>query len=131
MKWRPYRPHLTQVLSPANKESRLAACQFWLTFPEEQFEQILWSDEKWFVLRQAPSRKNDVIWAPENPRTVVECKKSHGAKVMAWVGIVDGQLLPVHWFEGNVDSETYLHMLQTVVWPAIRGRATRRGYWFQ
>ena len=33
-----HRPHLAQVLSPANKESRLAACTFWLNFTEEQFE---------------------------------------------------------------------------------------------
>ena len=35
LKWKAYRPHLTQCLSPANKESRLAACTFWLTFEEE------------------------------------------------------------------------------------------------
>ena len=131
LKFKPYRPHLAQVLSPLNMESRLAACTFWLNFTEEQFERILWSDEKWFVLNQAPSRKNDVMWGPENPNQVVACKKAHGAKVMAWVGIVDGVVLPVHWFEGSVDGPTYLGMLQTMVWPAIRGRATRREYWFQ
>ena len=84
-------------------ESRLAACNFWLTFAEEQFERILWSDEKWFVLEQAPSGKNDVFWAPMNPNVVVPCKKAHGAKAMAWVGILDGKALPVHWFQGSVD----------------------------
>ena len=47
---------------------------------------------------------------------------------MAWVGILAGQVLPVHWFEGSVDGPTYLDMLQTVVWPTIRRRATRRAY---
>ena len=97
LKWKPYRPHLGQILSPANKESRLAACMFWLTFTEEWFEKVCWSDEKWFVLHQSPNCKNDVKWAPENPNTVVQCKKAHGAKVMAWVGMVDGKVLPVHW----------------------------------
>ena len=83
LKWKPYKPHLAQVLSADNMESRLAACTFWLTFTEQQFERILWSDEKWFVLEQAPSKKNDVVWAPVNPNNVVQCKKSHGAKVMA------------------------------------------------
>ena len=32
LKWKAYRPHLVQVLSPANMESRVAACSFWLTF---------------------------------------------------------------------------------------------------
>ena len=47
---------------------------------------------------------------------------------MAWVGIVDGKVLPVHWFQGSVDSPTYLNMLKTMVWPAIRGQATRKAY---
>ena len=47
------------------------------------------------------------------------CNKAHGAKVMAWVGIVDGQVLPVHWFQGSVDGLTW------------QSRATRRHFWFQ
>ena len=88
------------------------------------------NNEQWFVLNQAPNRKNDVVWGPENTRNVVACKKAHGAKVMAWVGIVDGKVLLVHWFQGSVDSAAYLNMLQTMVWPAIRGKATRHQYWF-
>ena len=130
LKFRPYKPQLAQVLSPANKSARLAASEFFLSFSEEQFEKFLWSDEKWFVLNQAPNRKNDVVWGPEGTRNVVSCKKAHGAKVMAWVGIVDGQVLPVHWFQGSVDSSTYLSMLKDKVWPAIRSKATRRNYWF-
>ena len=44
-------------------ESRLAACNFWLALTEEEFEIILWLDEKWFVLHQAPTRKNYVVGA--------------------------------------------------------------------
>ena len=67
LKWRAYSTHLVQILSPANKESRVAACTFWLNFTAEQFERVLCSDEKWFVLHQAPNRKNDVIWSPYSP----------------------------------------------------------------
>ena len=59
-------------------------------------------------------------WAPENPNTVLQCEKAHGAKVMAWVGMVDGKVLPVHWFEGSVDGDVYLDMLKTMVWPAAQ-----------
>ena len=110
LKFRPHRPHLAQMLSPANMQSRLKACNNWLTFTTQQFERILWSYEKWFVLNQAPNRKNDVVWSPHNTREVVQCKKAHGKKVMAWVGIVDGQVLPVHWFQGSVDIASYLHI---------------------
>lgn len=129
--WRPYHPHLTTVLSPDNMASRLAACTFWLRQGEDWFERVIWSDEKWFMLQQPPNRKNTVFWAPTNPHTLIPCKKAHPTKVMAWVGIVDGRCLAVHWFEGPVNGEEYLKMLQTVMWPAVRGLATRRQYWFQ
>ena len=131
LKLKPYKPHLTQVLTPLNMEARLAACSFWLTFTEEQFERIIWSDEKWFVLHQSPNRKNDVFWGPEGTENVVACKKAHGAKVMTWAGMVDKRVLPIHWFEGSVDSAAYLAMLQGLVWPAVRASATRKQYWFQ
>ena len=51
---------------------------------------------------------------------------------MAWVGILDRQVFPVHRFEGSVDGPTYLATLQDLVWPVVRGRATRRQpVWFQ
>ena len=105
LKWRAYRPHLTQCLSPANMESRLAACTFWLKFEEEWFQRVIWSDEKWFVLKQSPNKQICRHWAPSNPHTVIECKKAHDEKVMAWVGIVDGRILPVVWFQGSSKFE--------------------------
>ena len=50
---------------------------------------------------------------------------------MAWAGLVDGKVLPIHWFEGSVDAAAYLAMLQGLVWPAVRASATRKQYWFQ
>ena len=50
---------------------------------------------------------------------------------MAWVGVVDGRVLPVHWLTGSVNAAAYLQMLQTVVWPAVRGSASKKQYWFQ
>ena len=106
---------MAQVLAADKIESRLTACTFWLTFTEQQFERIIWSDEKWFVLEQAPNRKNDVFWVSVNPNNVVPCRKAHGAEVMAWVGIVDGTMLPVHWFQDSLDSKTYIDMLKEVM----------------
>lgn len=40
LKWKAYRPHLVQTLSPANMESRLAACQFWCKFDESWFDKV-------------------------------------------------------------------------------------------
>lgn len=129
--WKPYRPHLAPALTPAHQVSRLEACSFWLKHSEDWFESVIWSDEKWFVLTPVPNRKNTVCWAPSNPHRIIPCKIPHGKKVMAWVGIVDGRCLPVHWFKGSVNAEAYLEMLQTVLWPAVMTVATKKQYWFQ
>ena len=65
-----------------------------------------------------------------DPNALVLCKKSNGAKMMAWIGDLNGQVLPVYWIAGSVNSDTYVEMLKTVVWPAVRGRVTRRQHWF-
>lgn len=129
--WKPYHPHLAPLLTPAHQTSRLEACKFWLQQPEEWFERVIWSDEKWFVLTPAPNRKNTVFWSAEHPHKIVPCKSAHGQKVMAWVGIVDGRCLPVHWFVGSVNGESYLEMLQTVMWPAVESVANEKNFWFQ
>ena len=110
LKWKAYRPHLVQVLSPANMESRVAACSFWLSFEEEWFERVIWSDEKWFVLQNSPNKQTNRFWAPFNPHDVIQCKKAHRKKAMCWVGIVNGRCLSVVWFEGSVDSKVYLEV---------------------
>ena len=89
-------------------ESRLAACSFWLTFDEIWFEQVIWSDEEWFVLTNAPNRSHARYWAHYNPDNVIDCKKAHGQKVMCWAGFVDGACLPIVWFEGSVNHNVYL-----------------------
>ena len=92
---------------------------------------IIFSNEKLFRLIQPSNPKNDVHWAGENPHYTEEVKKQGGLSVMCWVGIVDGKILPVHWFEGSVNKDSYLAMLEDKVWPVVRGSASRKGFWFQ
>ena len=67
LQWKAYHPHKVQILSEANKLSRVAACRFFLSFPDDWFQnQVIWSDEKWFVLIQRSNRKNYCTWAPSS-----------------------------------------------------------------
>ena len=59
LKWKSYRPHRVQCLTQAHIESRFSACSYWIQFDEEWFEKVIWTDEKCFVLHQAPNRQND------------------------------------------------------------------------
>ena len=38
---------------------------------------------------------------------------------MAWAGFVDEKFLPIHWFEGSVNEESYIKMLEDKVWPSV------------
>lgn len=71
-------------------ESRLCACEYWLTFPKSWFKRVIWADEKWFVLQQSPNSQNDRDWTPVRCHEIVQCLKAHGPKVMALAGIIDG-----------------------------------------
>ena len=97
-----------QPFSAANKQSRMDACKFWLSFEEEWFERVIWSNEKWFVLNQSPHSQNDRYWSPVNRHELVECKKAHGEKATAWVSIIDGRCLSVVWFDWSVNGKVCL-----------------------
>ena len=79
-----------------------------------------------FTLKPHPNRKNEVHWSRTNPNNVYEVKDQGALKVMAWVGIVDGQVLPIHWFNSSVNGQSFLDMLEKVVWPAVKGFATKK-----
>ena len=118
-------------LTEQHKADRVLFCD-WLLSQEEDFKQkVIWSDEKWFVLRQKPNKQNERYWAPCDPGVEVECR-ARWKKVMCCAGVWEGKLI-IHWFDENtsVNGDTYLDMLKSVVWPAVKGVATRRKLWFQ
>ena len=95
LKFRTYRPHPLQTLSPYNLMSKFAACNFWLAYDEGQFERILCSDKRAVRFTSDPPQENDVVWDPQRLNKVVPCNKYHGAKVTGWVAVVISQALPV------------------------------------
>ena len=53
LKWRAYRPHTATVLTVNQRKTRLQAAEWFLSHDEAFFAtQVLWSDEKYFVLKQ-------------------------------------------------------------------------------
>ena len=51
---------------------------------------------------------NEVHWSRTNPNNVYEVKDQGALKVMAWVGIIDGQVLQIHWFNSSVNGKSYV-----------------------
>jgi hypothetical protein len=98
---------------------------------------VIWSDEKWFVKRTSPNRQNERYWSVINPHQYVECANQGDEKVMAWVGLIDGKILPVYWFQNengspiSVNGEAYRNMLNEHVYPLIKYSITRKQWWYQ
>ena len=52
------------------------------------------------------------------------------SKVIVRVGIVDGQVLCIPWFQGSVTGLSHLEMLKKNVRPAVKSFATKKKFWF-
>ena len=88
--WYLYKPNKTVPLTDAHKEGRVRFCDWLLSQPVGFCDKVVWSDKKWFILRQHPNRQNERYWAPCDPEVEVVCKEQGGQKVMAWAGVVQG-----------------------------------------
>ena len=83
LKWKAHRIHRFQVLSDQQKLKRFSACNWFVSMGEDFYQNnVIYGDEKYFVLKQGPYRQNDKFWAPVNPYEVIETKDQCGC----WVG---------------------------------------------
>ena len=132
LKMKPYKFHKCQELSEDHKSQRLNFCS-WMIDSNIEPQKIIFTDEKWFLLRPHPNRQNSRIWSIQNPYKYEDCVKQGGEKVVCWAAIINGRVLPIHWFENStaVDGKSYLDLLKTKLWPAMRSTATRHQYYFQ
>lgn len=128
--WYPYRPRCVVSLSEEHKKARKEFCTWLLRQSEEFPESVIWSDEKWFCLHQAPNKQNERYWASCNPEAEIECKVQGDKKVMCWAGVIQGGII-IHWFDPgtSVNGDAYLAMLRQVMWPKVQAAAD--DYWFQ
>ena len=107
--WYPYRPRCVVPLSDPQKVTRTEFCNWLLQKPPGFEDSVMWSDEKWFTLNQAPNKQNERHWAPYNPGVEVACRVQGDQKVMCWAGVFKGTIL-IHWFNPgvSVNGDTYL-----------------------
>ena len=80
--------------------------------------ELTWSDEAHFHLDGGVNRHNCLYWAPENPQWVVE-QSLHSPRTTAWAAIWQGGVYGPFFFDGTVNKERYLQMLQKEFWPVV------------
>ena len=132
LKWKPYVPHVSATLTERNKEVRLDVSKWFLSKSEMFFEEkIVWTDEKYFVLKQGPNKSIHKVWAPVNPYIDIECKSQSQKKVMCWIGLVAGRVIGPFWIETSMNQDVYLNLLKDKVWPKLKRLTERNLLWFQ
>lgn len=131
LKWKCYTPHKTTILSRQHKETRLKSADWFLSHDVSFFEEnILWSDEKYYVLKQGPNKSIDRYWSPVNKFEYEECRSQGQQKAMCWVGLLNGKVIGPVWIEGNMDQFVYRDILEEQIWPKVRNIASRKQVYF-
>jgi transposase len=113
----PYRLQLLQTLEPADKPQRLQFAH-WLLNNQNILSDILWSDEAYFTLDGVINTHNCRIWSDCKPDTVLT-KSLHSPQLCVWMGLSARYGLEPFFFEGTVNADRYLQMLQQHVRPQL------------
>lgn len=93
----------------------------------------MFTDECLFTSAGAFNRQNTREWQPHNPHWVQEVQSKYKWSVMVWAGIMGNTVVGPYFFDRNVSSASYLHVLQDHL-PIFLENISfnlRRNMWFQ
>ena len=125
LKLKPYQPRLLHGLLEDGPDRRVQFCETQRDLIDNDdpdiINKIVWTDEASFKLNGHVNRHNCVYWADENPHKVIE-KQNKIPGVTVWGGISSDGIIGPIFFDGTVNGNNYLHMLQTAVVPQLRQR---------
>lgn len=106
---------LVQKLLPGDAERRLIFChEIERLILEDQcfLNNIIWSDESNFSNNGMYNRHNNRIWSRENPLRIRETNNQVRFSFNCWCGIVKNRVLLVYFYEGHLNTERYLEILE-------------------
>ncbi len=111
------RPHRVPLLSDKNRKRRLQFAQAHQIWTIEDWKNVAWSDESWFMLRHSDSRVR--IWRKEHESMDPSClvsmvQAAGGGDVMVW-GIFSwhtlGPLVPIDY---RLNATAYLSIVASI-----------------
>lgn len=112
-KFHPYRIQLHQDLNNYDIAQRLAFCNWCHDQPAGFHQRILWTDECTFKSDATVNTWNFRYWAPQNPHWLRTIDRQHIWKVNVWCGIFDDKIIGPIIFDGNLNSQRYVQLLET------------------
>jgi hypothetical protein len=91
-------------------------------------DRILWSDEAIFSLSETVNSHNCVYWEAKNSGHLQECDNLGSEKLMVWCAVWSNGRVGPFFFDGSVNEESYLAMLENEVIPVISQRGDFENY---
>lgn len=122
---KPYIPRLFHALADGDTDRRMEFAEIFLNKVKQDrnfIDNIWWSDEATFKLNGHINRHNCVYWAEENPHVVIE-RDVNLPGVIVWGALSSYGLIGPYFFDGTVNSQNYLQLLQTELWPKIKNQS--------
>jgi len=133
LNYRPFRPRLIHALHDGDADRRVEFCEFFLDMVDEDeslLDRVYWSDEASFKLNGHINRHNCVYWAEENPHVTID-REVNLLGVNVWCAISSQGIIGPHFFDGTVNSQSYLALLKETLLPEIRRRNDDEDVYFQ
>lgn len=136
VRYHPYHITLNQALIEQDHRDRLLFCQWasqQIRNDGEFFNYVLFSDEATFHSTGILNRHNCHYWAPVNPHWMGQIDNQHRWSLTVWCGIINGYLIGPYFFDGMINGETYLQLLQNELPDLLQDVDidTRRRMWLQ
>uniref|UniRef100_A0AAY5KNG1 Tc1-like transposase DDE domain-containing protein n=1 Tax=Esox lucius TaxID=8010 RepID=A0AAY5KNG1_ESOLU len=115
------------LLKPAHVQARLKFANDHLDDPEEEWEKVMWSDEKKINSTCCVWRKKDEY----NPKNTIPTMKHGGGNIILWGCFSAKGTGRLHRIEGRMDGAMYREILANNLLPSVRALKMGRGWVFQ
>lgn len=116
-----FRPQSVNELTDNDMDLRVQACQVMLRRFRRHRDRknVMFSDE--CAIYRSSRNRNVYFWSKENPHFYEEIE-NNPPHVMLWAGITSDHLLGPYFFEGTVNQDSYLRMINEWLVPQLRAR---------
>lgn len=136
LQYHAYHITLVQDLRQHHIAMRIDFCQWALRMIQDNpdfFRFVLFSDEAKFCSDGQLNRHNCHYWSDTNPHWYRSVDRQHRWSLIVWCGIVNGYLIGPYFFNGNVNTNTYLELIRDRLPEMLEDvdLETRRRLWFQ
>jgi hypothetical protein len=133
-KYHPYKLRLINKLNEDDPDRRVEFCEIMQSKCNEEpdfLKSILFSDECTFYMNSRVCRHNMYYWSNVNPHWATDISLQDHTKVNVWAGIIGNQIIGPFFFDGTLNGQTYLDLLQNHVGPKLSENNIEGEVWFQ